>query len=158
MINPLWRWFAVKDGDDQARALFNRHYSRIRYADGRRPRLFVGPGEKMVLMTSEGDALLIWRKFVDASGQRGVNCMVFRNESPHLSSELIREACALAWRRWPGARLYTYVDPRAVRSPNPGYCFKMAGWSACGRTRWNKLLILAIEPPQRDSAICPNSP
>jgi hypothetical protein len=43
------------------------------------------------------------------AGQRGVNCAVFRNESSVLSSELIREACGLAWTRWPGERLYTYV-------------------------------------------------
>lgn len=145
MVNG-WRWFAVKDGDDRARDLFNRHYSRIRYADGRKPRLFVGPGEKMVLMTPEADALFVWRKFIDASGQQGVNCAVFRNESRHLSSELIREACELAWWRWPGERLYTYVNVQAVTSVNPGYCFKMAGWKACGQTKWNKLLILEMEP------------
>lgn len=44
-------WIAVKDGNATARAVFDRHYSRKRYADGRKPVLFVGPGEKMVLLT-----------------------------------------------------------------------------------------------------------
>jgi hypothetical protein len=31
-----------------------------------------------------------------------VNCAVFRNEGPVLSSDLILEAEELAWGRWPG--------------------------------------------------------
>src|SRR5437763_10543437 len=103
-------WVEVRDGDARARSLFERHYSCRRYKDGRRRTLFVGPGEKVVLLTHECDALFVWRRFRSMDGQQGVNCAVFRNESPARSSDLIREACALAWRRWPGARLYTYVD------------------------------------------------
>jgi hypothetical protein len=135
-------WFSVSDGDPTARELFNRHYSRHFYKDGRRPKLFVGPGQKMVLMTTDGRALFVWRKFIDASGQRGINCAIFRNEGEILSSELILEAEQLAWGRWPGERLYTYVNPKRIKSTNPGYCFKLAGWSICGKTKVNKLIIL----------------
>ena len=45
-------------------------------------------------------------------GETGVNCAVFRNEGPVRSSELIMAADAVAWLRWPGERLYTYVDCR----------------------------------------------
>jgi hypothetical protein len=110
-------WIAVKDGDDRARALFDRHYSRYHYADGRKPRLFVGPGEKLVLLTEACDAVWVWRKFIDGSGQQGVNCAVFRNEGPYRASALIREAEQWAWRRWPGVRLYTYVNATAIVSP-----------------------------------------
>lgn len=96
----------------------------------------------MVLMTIGCDALFVWRKFIDASGQTGVNCAVFRNESNILSSTLILEAEQHAWQRWPGERLYTYVNALAVKSANPGYCFKMAGWSACGHTKAKGLVIL----------------
>ncbi len=99
-------WFGVKDGDPRAYALMKRHYSFQPYKDGRRQnpgnpnrRLFVGPGQKMVLLTVDCDALFVWRKFIDKSGQQGVNCAVFRNESDHLSSELILEAEQLAWER-----------------------------------------------------------
>src|SRR5262249_50743593 len=102
-----WHWLEVKDGDSRARALFERHYTCRTYRDGRRRTIFVGPGEKMVLLTLRCDALFVWRKFRSMDGQAGVNCAVFRNESPVLSSVLIREACELAWHRWPGARLYT---------------------------------------------------
>ncbi len=138
-------WREAKDGDDRARGIFERHYSRKHYADGRRPLLFVGPGEKMVLLTAGCDALFVWRKFLSGDGQRGVNCAVFRNEGPLLSSFLIEEACQLAWGRWPGERLYTYVNPRKVRSSNPGYCFLMARFKRAGVTKWNKLLIFARE-------------
>lgn len=143
-------WFLSKDGDDAARALFDRHYSRIRRADGRESKLFVGPGEKMVLVRprlgflsdygNDYDALFVWRSFVSGDGQEstagwGVNCSIFRNESPIRASDLILEAeevLRLAW-GWHN-RAYTYVNPAAIGSRNPGYCFKRAGWSRCGTT------------------------
>jgi hypothetical protein len=146
-------WLPIKDGDPRAAALYRRHYSCYQYADNRRDRydyrnrfLIVGPGEKMLLMTVGCDALFAWRKFIDASGQAGVNCSVFRNESTVLSSVLILEAEQHAWARWPGQRLYTYVKGNAIRSTNPGYCYKMAGWVECGYTKGG-LVILEKETP-----------
>lgn len=140
-------WVEVKDGDISGRSLFRRHYSYRPYRDGRNPALFVGPGEKMVLLTPDAKGLFVWRKFISRDGQQGVNCAVFRNEGAGLSSDLIRAADLLAWERWPGERLYTYVNSRKVRSANPGYCFLKAGWRKCGTTKWNKLNILEILPP-----------
>lgn len=134
-------WVAVPDGDARAREIFLRHYSARHYKDGRRRTLFVGPGEKMVLMTIECDALFVWRKFISDDGQEGVNCAVFRNEGARLSSGLIVEAEALAAVRWPGERLYTYVAPHKIRSTNPGYCFLMAGWAQCGRTKGGLVIL-----------------
>lgn len=139
-------WFGVADGDARARSLYERHYSCRHYKDGRKRTIFVGPGEKMVLLTLNCDALFIWRKFIDDSGQTGVNCSVFRNESNILASKLIREAEQAAWARWPGERLYTYVDGNKIQSVNPGYCFKVAGWRACGITKRSKLVILEKLP------------
>lgn len=84
----------------------------------------------MVLLTSDCAAVFVWLRSTirRLDGQEGVCCTLFRNEGPTLSSDLIREACALAWRRWPAERLFTYVDASQVASPNPGYCFKAAGW------------------------------
>lgn len=139
-------WLQAKDGDLSGRSLFRRHYSYKPYRDGRDPALFVGPGEKMVLLTQDCKALFVWRKFISGDGQQGVNCAVFRNESAALASDLIREADQVAWERWPGERHYTYVNSKKVRSTNPGYCFLMAGWKRCGVTKWNKLLIFEILP------------
>lgn len=138
-------WIEVRDGDDTARALFDRHYSR-RADKPRRPNgahlLIVGPGEKLVLLTPCARALFAWRRFVDRAGEIGVCCAVFRNEGAGLSSDLIRAADAIADRRWPGERHYTHVDPAKVRSANPGFCFLAAGWRRGGRTKVNGLLIL----------------
>ena len=143
-------WILSRDGDPLAFALYSRHYSFRRYTDGRRQipgnrhkRLFVGPGEKMVLITRFFDALFVWRKFIDKSGQEGINCAVFRNESDQLSSDLILDAEHWAALRWPGQRLYTYVNSRKIQSTNPGYCFKQAGWQVIGRTKKLKLHILS---------------
>lgn len=135
-------WFFAKDGDYRARIIFNRHYSRRHYKDGRKPIKFVGPGEYLCLLTQQCDALFVWRKFIDDSGQQGINCAVFRNESEILSSLLIQEACEIAWNRWPGERLYTYVNAKKIKSINPGYCFKQAGFNHCGYTKKNKLVVL----------------
>jgi hypothetical protein len=129
-------WLEVKDGNDTARAIFDNHYSRRRYADGRNPLLFIGPGEKLVLITPDALAVFVWRKFISGDDQVGVNCSVFRNEGPQLSSDLIRAAVAIARERWPVDRLYTYVNPRKVRHKrDPGRCFLRAGWRPCG---WSK--------------------
>jgi hypothetical protein len=134
-------WHGSKDGDKNALALYERHYSAYHYRDGRERKLFCGPGEKMVLLTDNNDALFVWRKFIDDSGQRGINCAVFRNEGGILSSLLIREAMNHAWRRWPGERFYTYVNQKKIRSINPGYCFLMAGWKKCGKTKGGLVIL-----------------
>ena len=134
-------WIAIKDGNLTARWLFSRHYSKYQYKDGRKPKLIVGPGEKMLLMTSDGTALFAWRKYISDDGQNGINCAIFRNEGHLLSSTLILEAEQLAWGRWPGERLYTYIDPLKINSSNPGYCFKMAGWNKCGTTKSGKIIL-----------------
>src|SRR5574337_694142 len=142
-MEPLW--YLTKDGDRACLELYERHYSCYRYADGRERKQFVGPGETIVLRTADADAMFVWRKYIDDTipKQHGVECAVFRNEAPHryLSSELIRQADAVADHCWPGERHYTKVNSEAVRSANAGYCFIAAGWRACGKTR-NGLRIL----------------
>jgi hypothetical protein len=144
MLQSIGHWFAVPDGTPRARWLYERHYSCVNLkARRRRPKrnLIVGPGEKMVLLTSDGLALFVWRKFRSGDGQQGVNCATFRNEGPYLSSELILEAEALAWERWPGERLYTYVNGLKVKSSNPGWCFQCAGWKKCGVSKGGLIIL-----------------
>lgn len=142
---PLW-WL-TKDSDAACLALYERHYSARRYRDGRERRLFCGPGEKVVLRTWVGDACFVWRRFRDASGQTGVCCSFFRNESPHRSSELVAQADRIADCIWPGERHYTYVNAAKVRSTNPGYCFLCAGWRRVGYTK--KGLVILERPSVR---------
>lgn len=141
------RWIEVKDGNADARALFHRHYSYRAYKDGRRvPKLFVGPGQKLVLLSEEKDALFVWRKFKSRDGQTGINCAVFRNESRYMSSSILQFAEEVALKRWPGERLFTYINTKKIKSINPGYCFKVNGWKKCGVTKRHKLLILEKLP------------
>jgi hypothetical protein len=148
-MGNIWRY--VPDGYPPAARMYRRHYSCYQYKDNRRDdpnyanrNLILGPGEKMLLMTPKDNALFGWRKFIDDSGQTGVNCAIFRNESEHLASWLIEQAVQLAWQRWPGERLYTSVNQHAVKSANPGYCYKKAGWSSCGKTKSKGLLIFEL--------------
>lgn len=139
-------WLPVKDGDARARALYERHYSArksLHLRRRRRTKLFVGPGEKLVLITPRADALFVWRRtYFRADEQWGAECAVFRNEGPALSSDLIRQAEIYALRRWPYlARFYTYIDAGYVQSANPGYCFQMAGWRRCGESTKGLILM-----------------
>jgi hypothetical protein len=128
-------WWLTKDGDVDCLALYKRHYPITRKRGPRRIPLFVGPGEKRVLRTEDGRAVFVWRRFTDdcideRTGERqaGVNCAMFRNESAGLSSDLIRQADAIADFLWLDRRHYTYVDPARVASGLPGACFLAAGW------------------------------
>jgi hypothetical protein len=121
--------------------MYRKHYSARRYKDGRHRTLFCGPGEKIVLRTFSADAIFVWKKFRSMDDQQGINCSIFRNGSGHRSSELIRQADAIADFVWPSERHYTYVNAKKVVSRNPGYCFLRAGWSKCGVTK-NGLIIL----------------
>lgn len=135
-------WLTDRDGAKGLIDLYERHYSCYQYKDGRKRNRCVGPGYRIVLTTLFYDAAFIWRKFKPMDDQTGINCSVFRNESQVKSSVLIAEAMEHAFARWPGERLYTYVNPRAIRSSNPGYCFKLCGWEVCGHTKARDLLIL----------------
>jgi hypothetical protein len=133
MTDP--HWIVGQDGERELLQLYERHYSCYTYADGRQRTQFVGPGEHIVLTTPKRDALFVWRKFIDDSGQDGINCAVFRNEGCVLSSDLVREADSIADWCWPSQRHYTFVRAAAVRSRNPGFCFICAGWQHCGYTK-----------------------
>lgn len=134
-------WIVAQDAESELRKLYERHYSCYHYRDGRKPKKFVGPGQSIILTLPDRMALFVWRKFIDRSGQKGVNCAIFRNETKIKSSDLIREADAIADFCWPSERHYTYVRETAVKSRNPGYCFICSGWKRCGYTK-SGLLIL----------------
>jgi len=132
-------------------ALYERHYSARQYKDGRRNRRqvgFVGPGEKCVLVTTDGRALFSWRHalIVDPGNPEGVCCSVFRNEGEQKSSELILWAEEYARDLWPGLQLYSWIWDGKVKSTNPGYCFKMAGWKHAGRNKDGRLTLLVKRP------------
>lgn len=107
-------WTEANCCDADCRAIYERHYSRRVYADGRDISRFIGPGEYIALVTPSLDALFVWRKFIDDAvpKQEGVNCAAFRNEGPTLSSLLILEAEGFARSKWGGCAC-THTSTRA---------------------------------------------
>lgn len=142
-------WVMINDGNETAFAIFQRHYTyrkgrkRDQNKNGKNGKRMAGPGETIVLIGKDHKALFIWKKQkYSQDNQTGINCCVFRNEGNMLSSEIILQAEQIAWQKWPGERLFTYVNPGKIKSQNPGYCFKQAGWRICGMTSARKLIIM----------------
>jgi len=127
--------------DQECRQLADRHYSRRTVG----AKQFCYSGRKLVLRDSAGDVLFVWM-FPDPAmrmdNQTGYNCAIFRNESDRRSSDIILEAERLAFSKWGPNRLYTYVDSRCIKSVNPGYCFKMAGWKSDGLSKGGKHILV----------------
>lgn len=77
-------------------------------------------------------------------------CSAFRNEGAGLSSELITEAVAatrFVFGEPPDLGFITFVDRGKTRAKaNPGYCYQMAGWVPCGRTKTKRLYALQLLP------------
>lgn len=138
-------WVISHDMNPKAQELADRHYSRKTPGSKKG---FIGPGEKLVLLSPTGDALFTWlRSRADYRGDKidGVNCTIFRNEGPVLSSKLILEAEKFAHDRWPGLKLFTYVSKAKVKSKNPGWCFMKAGWKPAGENKSGELRLLTKE-------------
>lgn len=152
LVGQHWQLSVTRD-DPIAVAMYHRHYSYK--PRGRKPTKFGNPGHYIALMTLKRDALFLWSKEKHRKdGQTGINCAVFRNEGDTLSSTLIVEAVEIAQRRWPGERLFTFVDGSKIKSANPGYCFKLAGWKACGKTgtgllifEWKRPTLMTVQMP-----------
>lgn len=127
--------------DQEARLLADRHYSR------RTPgaKQFAYSGRKLILRNEEGTVLFVWmypNPEMRMDGQTGYNCAMFRNESDRLSSDIILEAEQMAIDYWGPNRMYTYVDSKKIASPNPGYCFKIAGWEFERLSKTGKHLLV----------------
>lgn len=131
-------WLATSGKFDPIGAeLADRHYSRRTIGSPQ----FMPPGQTIVLIAKDMRAVFAWwRPHPDAgitamNGLDGWTCTIFRNESPHLSSDLIRDAeqaiPALGHDVGPDG-LLTYVKVDAIESDNPGYCFQCAGWERAG--------------------------
>lgn len=134
-------WLLSNERNRIAQRLADRHYSRKHPGSTTG---FVGPGQKIVLLSDDGKALFVWvYAQPELRGDKidGVYCSIFRNEGPVLSSILILEAERFARQRWPGKKLFTYVNKEKVKSKNPGWCFQKAGWQLTGVNKSGKLRI-----------------
>ncbi|HKA75309.1 MAG TPA: hypothetical protein VKE26_26135 [Xanthobacteraceae bacterium] len=142
MLLPLTEdLIATWAADPDCARLADRHYSRGRRGHPQ----FAPSGRKLVLRDTAGLVVFVWL-FPEATyrrdGQVGYNNTLFRNESSRLSSAIILEAERYAVAKWGPNRGYTYIDARKVASPNPGYCFKCAGWVHVGYSKDQHLHLL----------------
>lgn len=124
-------WEEVTKFDPRTAALADGHYSRRKPGSPQ----FMPPGQTLILYRP--GAVFGWWRPDPASGIKAMNgldgwtCTIFRNTSSALSSELIIEAeaeLAETGHDCGPDGMLTYVWVAKVRSVNPGYCFKRAGW------------------------------
>ncbi len=157
MFKDLGHWYPTSQRNPVVVDLFSRHYSSKKNNANKRDWLnfgILGPGESLTLINSSGTALFAWRRqSYRMDGYRGVECSVFRNESQTQSSDLIKEAVSLALGKWPDEQFFTFVNPLLVKSTNPGYCFKAAGWENAGVSA-RGLVVLAYYVPNHIIVQC----
>lgn len=154
--STLWR--KSHRCDTEALPLANRHYNR---QSPESPQ-FVPPGRCIVLLTPNADALWVsswpFAQYVKHAWAGAWLCSCFRNESPILSSDLIRNAVAVTryfWLHPPELGMVTFVDTEKVRHKrDPGRCYRKAGWKPCGYTKGG-LLALQLLPKDMPKAIKP---
>lgn len=144
------RWQLSDRCDPVAAKLADRHYNRQSPGAAN----FVPPGRCVVLRTPEGDAFWItswpYAEYVRHAWAGAWVCSAFRNESEHLSSELVREAVAATLHVWPeppSLGMVTFVDPNKTRRKrDPGRCFRRAGFAVVGETKVARLVALQLLP------------
>jgi len=139
-------WVAVPKFTPAAAKLADGHYSRRTVGSPQ----FMPPGQTLVLLTPDADAVFGWWRpdpssgIVAMNGLDGWTCTIFRNTGPQLSSTLILAAEAELLTRYDCGPdgLITYVWDSKVASANPGYCFKVAGWKVTGRSADGRKTLL----------------
>lgn len=151
------RWEIAHRADPRCVALADRHYSRQKPGTPQ----FVPPGRCLVLYakTETGEAVWVtswpFAHYVKHAWAGAWVCSIFRNEGAGLSSELITEAVAATRAYYgepPPLGIITFVLPRAIRSTNPGACYRHAGWRRAGAAKDGKpcLQLLPSAMPEPD--------
>lgn len=153
-------WHLSNRADKRALPLADRHYNRQKIGAPQ----FVPPGRCLVLLTVNADALWItswpFAQYVKHAWAGAWVNSLFRNESPHLSSDLIREAIAATRAYWPDVPelgLVSFVDSRKIRRKrDPGRCYRRAGFRHVGFTRTDKLHVFQLLAPDMPAADAAN--
>lgn len=151
-------WELSHRADPVARELADRHYNRQSIGHVQ----FVPPGRCVVLRTPAGDAFWVtsWpiAEYVQHDWAGAWICSAFRNESKHLSSDLVRDAVSATLSIWPEPPelgLVTFVDAtKTRRKRDPGRCFRKAGFRHVGFTG-KGLYALQLLPDEFPPAIAP---
>lgn len=155
-------WARSWRADPVARAIADRHYNRQSVGAAQ----FVPPGACVVLRTLAGDAFWVTSmpkaQFVKHDWPGAWMCSAFRNESPHLSSDLIREAVAisLALATVPVSPFgfVSFIDAAKTRHKrDPGRCYVRAGWTRLKQTTRAGLVVVQLLPAEFPAPLTPLS-
>jgi hypothetical protein len=128
-------WLRTTKFDQVGARLADGHYSRRTVGSPQ----FMPPGQTIVLVSQDRQDLFGWWRPDPKSGIVAMNkldgwtCTIFRRTRTEgaSASEMILAAELEIARGGYGCGpdgMLTYVWDRKVRSVNPGYCFKRAGW------------------------------
>lgn len=125
-------WYASHRADQRTRVIADRHYNRQKVGAPQ----FVPPGRCRVLVTEVADAFWVtswpYGAYVKHAWPGAWICSAFRNESPVLSSLLIREAVMATvafWGEIPDLGMISFIDATKVRKKRDwGRCYLKAGW------------------------------
>lgn len=135
-------WTRVGKFDARTAQLADRHYSRRKIGSPQ----FMPPGQTIILY--QPGAVFGWWRPHPSSGIKQMNgldgwtCTIFRNETTMIASEMILEAEKFLPDDCGPSGLLTYVWDKKIKSVNPGYCFKRAGYKAIGRSADGRKTLL----------------
>lgn len=144
---PGTQWERTNKYDADCARLADGHYSRRTIGSPQ----FMPPGQTIVLVSPARDAVWGWWRpdpnagITAMNGLDGWTCTLFRNTGPVRSSELVlaAERALVADGRGCGPDgMITYVWCKRVASPNPGYCYQVAGWKKTGWSADGKKRLL----------------
>lgn len=132
-------WQLSYRADPEAVKIADRHYNRQKIGSPQ----FVPPGRCVVLATPDYDALWVtswpFAQYVKHVWAGAWMNSCFRNESTHLSSEMILEAIAVTrsvWPEPPTLGMVTFVDAKKIKKKrDPGRCYRRAGIQHVGFTK-----------------------
>jgi hypothetical protein len=148
-------WRLSHRADRVAAKIADRHYNRQKPGSPQ----FVPPGRCIVLKAEKALWVTSWpfSEYVKHAWAGAWVNSLFRNESRHLSSELILQAVSATRYFWPDVPdlgMITFVDSSKIKSNHPGYCYKMAGFKKVGRTKGG-LIALQLLPDNMPGAAPP---
>lgn len=141
----------VKPTEDAILAMVRSHYSHRDNIE-KRPRTTKTSktwwSNARLVVFSDPERTLVFAWQWPKDGMRKDNQNGFNNTLFHRSdrcdfqaSDIILAAERVVIEHWGANRAYTYVDAEKIKSANPGYCYKMAGWKQIGVSKSGKPLL-----------------
>lgn len=165
-------WIRTYRSDPEVLHLMDRHYSRQTIGS---PHVVKPSYKHIVLKTLDGKACWIgvWQKHRKDIVGPAWECQAFRNEGacdpitkkPLLASDMIRHAIKAMISEWgydnmPATEIITYVDQAKIKSKNPGYSYKRAGFTEIGKSKKGLILLksnlieyLELLPPEEQETL-----